>query len=200
MCYLNRKLFYSIQLQALCDHQGKYLDIFVGFPGSVHDSRVLRNSPIYLKALYPPEGYHILGNGGYPCLIQLISLVTPFREPLQNEVQRHFNHHHAKAQSIVERSFGSLKTQWRSLFFKALEVKPEFAPEVITCCTILHNICLTNGDIMEPEEVQPDEDDPVDQHVRDSQNEDQTRDRLAAVVSAPNSDDFPPALRQHDYL
>lgn len=54
MCYLNRKLFYSIQLQALCDYQGKYLDIYVGYPGSVHDSRVLRNSPIYLKALYPP--------------------------------------------------------------------------------------------------------------------------------------------------
>jgi len=168
MCYLNRKLFYSIQLQALCDHQGKYLDIFVGYPGSVHDSRVLRNSTIYSRALYPPEGYHILGDGGYPCLSHPISLITPYREPLQNQSQRRFNLHHAKARSIIERSFGILKTRWRSLFFKALEVKPEFAPEVITC-TILHNICITNGDIIEPEEGQLNGDDPDDLQVREPQ-------------------------------
>ncbi|KAI2646155.1 hypothetical protein H4Q32_026905 [Labeo rohita] len=200
MCYLNRKLFYSIQLQALCDHRGKYLDIFVGYPGSVHDSRVLRNSPIYLKALYPPERYHILGDGGFPCLSHPISLITPYREPLQNASQRRFNFHHAKARSIIERSFGCLKTRWRSLFFKDLEVKPEFAPEVITCCTILHNICITNGDITEPEEGQLDGDDLDDLQVRDPQSGEHTRERLAAALSAPNEDNLPPALRHHDYL
>ncbi|KAJ8014473.1 hypothetical protein DPEC_G00040600 [Dallia pectoralis] len=46
-CYYNRKLFNSVQLQAITDHQGKFLDIFVGYPGSVHDARVLKNSPVY---------------------------------------------------------------------------------------------------------------------------------------------------------
>ncbi|KAI2642371.1 hypothetical protein H4Q32_029933 [Labeo rohita] len=183
----------------LCDHRGKYLDIFVGYPGSVHDSRVLRNSPIYLKALYPPEGYHILGDGGFPCRSHPISLITPYREPLQNASQRRFNFHHAKARSIIERSFGYLETRWRSLFFKALEVKPEFAPEVITC-TILHNICITNGDIIEPEEGQLDGDDLDDLQVRDPQSGEHTRERLAAALSAPNDDNLPPALRHHDYL
>ena len=36
---------------------------------------------------------------------------------------------------------------------KALEVDILFVPEVITCCTILHNICLSNGDLLEPEDV-----------------------------------------------
>ncbi|XP_067252674.1 putative nuclease HARBI1 isoform X1 [Chanodichthys erythropterus] len=36
-CYLNRKLFHSIQLQAITDHRGKFIDIFVEYPGSVHD-------------------------------------------------------------------------------------------------------------------------------------------------------------------
>ncbi|XP_064465338.1 uncharacterized protein LOC135376803 [Ornithodoros turicata] len=44
--YINRKRFYSVQLQAVCDHEGTFLDIFAGYPGSVHDSRVLRNSPL----------------------------------------------------------------------------------------------------------------------------------------------------------
>ena len=66
--YFNRKLFHSIQLQAVCDHECQFLDIFVGYPGSVHDSRVLKNSPLYVQSLYQPEGYCILGDGGYPCM------------------------------------------------------------------------------------------------------------------------------------
>jgi len=44
---------------------GKFLDVFVGFPGSVHDARMLRNSPVYAGSFYPPAGKAILGDGGY---------------------------------------------------------------------------------------------------------------------------------------
>ena len=52
--YFNRKLFPSIQLQAVCDHAGRFIDVFVGYPGSVHDARVLRHSPQFQSAAYPP--------------------------------------------------------------------------------------------------------------------------------------------------
>ncbi|KAL7381832.1 hypothetical protein ABVT39_012045 [Epinephelus coioides] len=52
--YLNRKLFPSIQLQAVCDGKGFFINTFVGYPGSVHDTRVLKNSRLYTAALYPP--------------------------------------------------------------------------------------------------------------------------------------------------
>ena len=42
-----------------------------------------------------------------------------------------------------------MKTRWRSIFFKALEVDPTFVPAIITCCAALHNICLGVGDIEE---------------------------------------------------
>lgn len=58
-CYRNRKLFPSIILQAVCDHQGRFIDTYVGWPGSVHDSRVLRYSPLYRSSLYPPPGHFI---------------------------------------------------------------------------------------------------------------------------------------------
>ena len=83
-CYINRKVFPSIQLQAICDHRGRFLDIFVGFSDSVHDARVLKNSPVYVRQLYPPEGKCILGDGGYPCLAAPMRLVTSYREPEQN--------------------------------------------------------------------------------------------------------------------
>lgn len=40
--YLNRKGFYSLLLQGTVDDQGRFLDIFTGVPGKVHDSRMLR--------------------------------------------------------------------------------------------------------------------------------------------------------------
>ncbi|XP_042349776.1 putative nuclease HARBI1 [Plectropomus leopardus] len=199
-CYLNRKLFPSIQLQAVCDHRGRYLDIFAGYPGSVHDSRVLKNSPLYTGQLYPPQGFFILGDGGYPCLSAPIGLITPYKEPVHQPTARCFNYHHAKARSIVERSFGSMKTRWRTIFFKALEVKPTFAPDVIACCAILHNVCLSNGDIVEPaEEVLRPDDDAGDQHQhQDQQSGERIRELLMAAVSAP--DGRVPALEDHDYM
>uniref|UniRef100_A0A8B9H2A1 DDE Tnp4 domain-containing protein n=1 Tax=Astyanax mexicanus TaxID=7994 RepID=A0A8B9H2A1_ASTMX len=133
-CYLNRKLFHSIQLQAICDQKGTFLDIFVGYPGLVHDARVLKNRPIYKEALYPPAGRCILGDGGYPCVSAPIKLLTPYREPVQNPAQARFNSKLSRARCIIERAFGMLKTCWRSIFFKALEVSPVFAPEVVACC------------------------------------------------------------------
>uniref|UniRef100_A0A8C6TB26 DDE Tnp4 domain-containing protein n=1 Tax=Neogobius melanostomus TaxID=47308 RepID=A0A8C6TB26_9GOBI len=52
-CYFNRKLFYSIQMQAVCNHLGLFIDLFVGYPGSVHDSRVLKIAPCTSTASTP---------------------------------------------------------------------------------------------------------------------------------------------------
>ncbi|XP_068447490.1 putative nuclease HARBI1 [Clinocottus analis] len=151
VCYFNRKLFHSIQLQAICDDKCKFIDVCVGYPGSVHDATVLKNGPIFYEQSYPPPGYCILGDGGYPCLSQLICLMTPFRQPVRNHLQARYNCCLSKARCVVERSFGILKTRWRSIFLKALEVDVRFVPEVIVCCTVLHNICLTNSDLLEPD-------------------------------------------------
>ena len=45
--YFNRLNYYSILLQAICDSSGVLLDIFVGAPGRIHDSRLLRLTPFF---------------------------------------------------------------------------------------------------------------------------------------------------------
>ncbi len=160
-CYYNRKRFHSIQLQAITDHRGKFIDIFVGYPWSVHDARVLRNSPVYAGSLYSPPGKCILRDSGYPCLSTPICLITPYREPVQNPVQAHFNSKHSRAWNIIERTFGMMKTHWHSIFFKALEISPAFVPEVVACCAVLQNLALLNGDIVEAEDEEDHDDGPT---------------------------------------
>ncbi|XP_034552580.1 putative nuclease HARBI1 [Notolabrus celidotus] len=196
--YLNRKLFPSIQLQAVCDGKGFFINSFVGYPGSVHDTRVLKNSRIYKDTLYPPPGYFIVGDGGYPCTLIPVAIITPYKEPLQGRVQSRFNNHHAKARCIIERAFGMLKTRWRSLLFKALEVSHTFVPSVITACAALHNICLTAGDILEPVEDVGDIGVAPPRPVRGVQSGHGQRDRLAGLLSAPLV--HPVELQEHDYL
>ena len=47
--YVNRKGRYSIILQVVCDHNYIITDMNVGWPGWVHDARVLGNSELYYK-------------------------------------------------------------------------------------------------------------------------------------------------------
>lgn len=47
--YYNRHDFFSLQCQVVCNHNYKILDFHLGFPGSVHDARVFRNSPLHQK-------------------------------------------------------------------------------------------------------------------------------------------------------
>ena len=39
--YYNRKGYHSILMQAVVDFQGRFLDVNIGWPGKVHDARVL---------------------------------------------------------------------------------------------------------------------------------------------------------------
>jgi len=44
-------------------------DVLAGWLGSVHDSRVLRNSSLFATSGNKfPADYHIIGDGGYPLM------------------------------------------------------------------------------------------------------------------------------------
>jgi hypothetical protein len=197
--YFNYKFFYSSQFQALCDHRGIFIDVFIGYPGGVHDSRILRNSPLFTQRLYPPAGKFILGDGGYPCLSQPIALITPYKAPV-GEVKQRYNHHLSKGRTIVERAFGRLKQRWRSIFQTALAVKVENAPKVIAACLALHNFFAKEGDMWDDGILEQDANEYVPQeHIGEEVSGLPWRNRLADQVSAVLAD--PEAvLNDHDYF
>lgn len=67
-------------MQAVVDHQMKFTNIYAGWPGCVHDARVLRNSTLYTEAeagnLVLVDHY-ILADSAYPLRNWLI---TPFKK------------------------------------------------------------------------------------------------------------------------
>lgn len=67
--YTNRKCGQSVTLQAICDHKKRFLDVFIGFPSSVHDNRIFRNSPVFNKSSkFFQQGEKILRDKAYPVL------------------------------------------------------------------------------------------------------------------------------------
>ena len=72
--YINRKEFPSVVLQAVCDHELNFTDCFVGWPGSVHDARVFKNSPLCNSIQNNP--FEIFPNGTH-----LLDVSLPEMQP-----------------------------------------------------------------------------------------------------------------------
>ena len=49
--YFNRKGWHSIIMQGMVDHLYRFTDIYIGWPGRVHDARVFGNSTLYQKGV-----------------------------------------------------------------------------------------------------------------------------------------------------
>ena len=167
--YFNRKQNYSINLQGTVDGTAMFIDVSTGWPGSMHDARVLRLSSLYRKAtngeiLSEPEKSFegiavrplLLGDSAYPLLSWLIG-PYPQSATLTRD-QARFNKAMNKSRVVVERAFGKLKCRWRCLL-KVLEEGTGKVPLTILACCILHNICLLRGDALENDESDDDDDD-----------------------------------------
>ncbi len=154
--YYNRKGWYSIILQAVVDHRYIFRDVYCGWPGCVHDSRVLANSTLYERAtdgqilngeMRQLSGVDVpvmlVGDSGYPLTTWLMKPYT-FSGNLTPE-QKHFNYRLSRARIVTENAFGRLKARWRRLL-KQNDMDIQNATKVVVACCILHNVCEIHGD------------------------------------------------------
>ncbi|KAI4468002.1 hypothetical protein MML48_2g00000902 [Holotrichia oblita] len=146
--YITRKCQYAITLPAICDVSMKFIDCYVGYPGSISGCRIFHNSDIYQRitnnrAEYLDEGEFIFGDKAYPllswCMIPYVD-----RGNL-NAAQKNFNRKVSQTCQVIERSFAVLFGWFRRL--KYLDVnKPEFIPSTVLGACVLHNMCLQNNE------------------------------------------------------
>ncbi|KAK0150691.1 putative nuclease HARBI1 [Merluccius polli] len=129
--YINRKSFHSINVQMICDADCLVSNLESKWPGSVHDSRVFRASPIYELLSQGTFSGVLLGDKGYACESFLL---TPLADP-QTPSQQAYNHAHNKTRAHIEMTFGLLKSRFQCLHH--LRVSPDRACDVIAACAVV---------------------------------------------------------------
>ena len=124
--------FYSLNIQAVCDYRGMFMNVECMWPGSVHDAKVFANSAINHKFI----------SGTLPCTFQSITpgaekiptyLIGDPAYPLTphcmkeyatcaNNEEVVFNSLLRSARNQIESAFGRLKARW-SLLTKKVDLK-----------------------------------------------------------------------------
>lgn len=176
--YINRKGYYSIHMQAVCNHRRKILDVFIGYPGSVHDSRVFRNSVLGNHLEAKCGRYFLLGDSGYPLQRNLL---TPYKDRGNlTRKQQNYNVKLAKNRYVIEHCFGILKQKFRQMYHVKLRNIKLIAHFIRAAC-VLHNLAVDDDFIMNNEEQLPND---QDIHVEEHQNEvnDEAEDEEAKAV------------------
>lgn len=172
--YVNRKQDYSVVIRGVADASFRFLDISAGYPGSIHDARVLRLSNLHreieqgnwlngpTKQISGSEIRPLLvGDSAYPLSVWLMK---PFKQTRTlSERQLRFNHALSQARVVIEQAYGILKGRWRCLY-KAMEGKTNRVAITILACCVLHNICIDVGD-PSPIDILGDDDNDMDQSL-----------------------------------
>lgn len=142
--YLNDKGFHSIILQAVCDHALTFTDVYVGWPGSVHDTQVFSNSLLYENLQKSPDrvcpdGSFLVGDVCYPLSG---TMMTPIQS---NEVlmpeQDYYNFCHNSTRATIDRALALLRGRFRRL--QVLEIPcPARQTRVVVAACVMHNMCM----------------------------------------------------------
>lgn len=141
--FRNRKGYFSINVQAICDHRCSFTDVVIRWPGSTHDARMFDNSVIKWRLSNNQFGNgFLLGDSGYALKKYCI---TPFANP-SNRAEERFNKAHSSLRMAIERAFGMLKRRFPALSFGVRLKKLEDTCALITAAFVLHNICIVLGD------------------------------------------------------
>jgi len=119
----------------------------VGYPGSVHDQRIFKQSEVatYLndKEKFPFDS-HLVGDSAY---VLHEHLLVPFKDNGHlSAAQKYYNFCQSSARVVVERCFVLLKGRLRSLMYCLPMARVDLMAEYIVACCVIHNICILKKD------------------------------------------------------
>ncbi|KAG5864224.1 hypothetical protein JTB14_035283 [Gonioctena quinquepunctata] len=148
--YRNRKGYFSLNTQVICDASLKLQDVVARWPGSAHDNTIFRNSRVchkFEQQTFP--NCVLLGDSGYA---QKNYLLTPVVDPLTRG-QTLYNESHIRTRNTVERTIGNWKRRFPVLAY-GLCIRLDTVLAIIPATAVLHNIAK---DMHEPEPPIPQE-------------------------------------------
>lgn len=145
-CY---KKHYSIKLQAICDSQMMFRDIYVGEPGSLHDVRVFRRSPFFTQVMgnyknFFPENSYMLGDSAYQ---PTAWVVVPYKNVNNISIRKtQFNKLMSSPRVKIEHSFGMVKNRFRRILHFSEIRSLKLMNDIVVSACVLHNICILQND------------------------------------------------------
>ncbi|XP_077490991.1 uncharacterized protein LOC144101733 [Amblyomma americanum] len=137
----------SVLVQALCDSRGRFLDFSVGYPVSMEPSEVFQSCPLFEKAVYPPQGYFLIAGEGYPCMLEPLTVMPPFRKPLQDEAEASYNAICYRALTVLHDALVQMTGRWRLVFERRMSTVRQRTAKVVAICAMIHNLCIDQGDV-----------------------------------------------------
>lgn len=166
--YRNRKGFFSINVQAVCNASLLFTEITARWRGSVHDSTIFNASQLradFELGRYPNS--YLLGDNGYQCRNYML---TPILQP-NSPAEARYNASHIQTRNTIERAFGVLKRRFPCLSV-GLRTKISTTVSIIVAAAVLHNIAIKQNEaFVEYDDQEEEENDeiPFDGDVNDNQ-------------------------------
>ncbi|CAH1966394.1 unnamed protein product [Acanthoscelides obtectus] len=116
--YIDRYRRTSINLMAICDSNTLFTYVFLGYPGSAHDSRVFENSCMCKNIerhgpnfyFLDTQKYHLIGDSAFALRTWLI---TPYQGDNVTRKQKFHNYYLSSDRVKIEHCFGAYKGRWR---------------------------------------------------------------------------------------
>jgi hypothetical protein len=141
--YYCRKGFPSFNVQAIADHQKRFIQVSI-FPGSYSDKSIFNATALRnVQSLNLPVDCHFLGDAGY----QLMGhVMIPYEiRPSMPDDESNYNYQHSRTRIKVEQAFGLYKGKFR-MFKRPLDLKTKaFMSKIIIATMILHNWLIDFG-------------------------------------------------------
>ncbi|KAG2193939.1 hypothetical protein INT47_003509 [Mucor saturninus] len=157
--YHNRKGFYSVNCQVVCDERKTTLGFQSGQAGSMCDATCVEHASFMInrEAKYFTCGdgashEYLLGDSGY-ALHPFV--LTPYRRPqvVSSVKCEDFNKVHSSARVAVENTIGVSKGKWRILKNIPIQINCEEdimrIHELVHVCGLLHNYLILENDNFE---------------------------------------------------
>lgn len=146
--WFDKEKNYSMILQAIVDPNMRFLDVIVGYPGSVSDTIALKSSSFFRlceegKRLDGNKSEYIVGDAGFPLLPWLL---TPYQGKELSEVQLEFNKRHSATRVVAQRALARLKEMWRIIQGVMWMPDKKRLPRFVFVCCLLHNILIDMED------------------------------------------------------
>jgi len=149
--FFNRKQYYSIVIQAMCDAKGLFTFVSKASRGAQHDSAAFAASELF-RWVYGEtdlegnvvceskllEPFWILADSAYGCTDKII---CPYSIWSNQEKHLMFNQNHSSMRAKIDCAFGMLVSKFQILKHEIPTMQPRVAEKVFHACACLHNFC-----------------------------------------------------------